>query len=497
MRNVLKLLRAHPLLVFFALLGVVYAIFGDSLPDVDIEKILEDLSASLGKWTYLLVGLLAFLETGAFVGLVFPGETAVIVGGVVAGQGEISIVLLIAIVWTAAWAGDTVSFFIGRRLGRGFILKHGPRVRITHERFAQVERYFERHGGKTILVGRFLGLIRALAPFIAGSSGMAYRAFLPYSVLGTGLWAGTFSVLGYALAGSLDKAGEIAGRGTLLFGSVVVTTVAVVVVVRYMRVEANRHMLAQRLEGTRVGRPVVALGRRIEPQARFLWRRITPGGLGLEFTSVMAMLSVSLFIVVGYGLIVEDKPGPTAGDKRAFEIVDELRSDAFTDVAKVVTEFGSGEVTLAVALLAAIGLGVAGRRMELAVLVAATVLVHIAVPSLKELLDRPRPPGGLVDASGAAWPSGHATYAILYPWLAMTAALRLRPGAVWGTALITAGFTLAAAIGLSRVYLGVHFLSDVSGGAALGVALFALCMGIALVVSHFRKDDRRDDAPGS
>ena len=138
-----------------------------------------DLSERLGAWTYLLVGLLAFLETGAFVGLIFPGETAVILGGAVAGQGETSIVITIAIVWFCAWAGDTTSFFIGRRLGREFILKHGRKVRITPERFEQVERFFQRHGGKTILVGRFIGLVRALAPFIAGSSGMQYRALRP------------------------------------------------------------------------------------------------------------------------------------------------------------------------------------------------------------------------------------------------------------------------------------------------------------------------------
>ena len=62
-------------------------------------------------------------------------------------------------------------------------------MKITEERLEQVERYFDRHGGKTILIGRFIGLVRALAPFIAGSSGMPYRRFVPYSIVGTGLWA--------------------------------------------------------------------------------------------------------------------------------------------------------------------------------------------------------------------------------------------------------------------------------------------------------------------
>src|SRR5918998_1420532 len=98
--------------------------------------------------------VLAFLETGAFVGLVAPGETVVIAGGVVAGQGEIELLPLIGIVWACAVLGDTTSFYIGRRLGRPFLERHGPRVKITEERLQQVESYLQRHGGKTILIGR-------------------------------------------------------------------------------------------------------------------------------------------------------------------------------------------------------------------------------------------------------------------------------------------------------------------------------------------------------
>ena len=113
-----------------------------------------------------------------------------LLGGAVAGQGAIDIYLLIAIAWFCGLGGDTTSFFIGRRLGREFVLANGPRFGISHERFEQVEDYFARHGGKTIFIGRFIGLVRAFAPFIAGSSGMRYRAFVPYSILGTGLWVG-------------------------------------------------------------------------------------------------------------------------------------------------------------------------------------------------------------------------------------------------------------------------------------------------------------------
>jgi undecaprenyl-diphosphatase len=486
----LRKLVSHPLILLVAVVAIAYLLFGDRLPEIDVEHILQELAQGLGKWTYLLAGVLAFLETGAFVGLVFPGETAVIVAGTIAGQGETSLVLTIAIVWFAAWAGDSVSFWVGRRLGRGFVLRHGPRVRITHERFAQVEDYFQRHGGKTILIGRFLGLVRALAPFIAGSSGMRYPAFLPYSVLGTGLWAATFSVLGYVLAGSLERAGEIAGRGTFLFGTVVVTIIVVVVSVRFLREERNRERAVRWMEEHAATRPLVALGRRVEPQARFLWNRLTPGGLGLEFTTAMAVLAVALFVVVGYASIVDGDPGPTAGDRTAQDIALDLRAGWLTDVSKVITALGSAPVTLLVTLAAAVVFGLTRRWAELVVTLVAVGLTFVSVWELKDFLGRPRPEDALISENGNAFPSGHAAHSVIYPWLALTFVVRVRRGLANATAIVVAGALLAGAIGLSRVYLGVHYLSDVNGGWALGVAWFALCAGVALVVAHFRNNQR-------
>jgi undecaprenyl-diphosphatase len=480
--------RSRSRLIVIAVIVIAAVIaFQKFAPDINVEQLLEDISAKLGDWTYVLVGGLAFLETGAFVGLVFPGETAVILGGAVAGQGETSIVITIAIVWFCAWAGDTTSFFIGSHLGRDFVLRHGPKVRITHERFEQVESYFARHGGKTILIGRFIGLVRALAPFIAGSSGMRYRAFVPYSVLGTGLWAAAFCLLGYFLSQSIDKATAIAGKGALVFAVLVGVTVAVVLASRYLREPDNRARLATRLEAT----PVL---RRLLPQLRFTWRRLTPGGLGLEFTTLIATLSVALFVLIGYGLLVSGDGGPTPGDSQAIDIVDSLRTAWLTDVAKVITALGSTAVLVPLTVLSAAVLAWRRRWPEFAVLLAAVVIMLIAVPVIKELVDRPRPGGGLVDAPGAAYPSGHAAHSVFYAWLALTVAVRVRPGWRYGTALVATGVALTALVGLSRVYLGVHYLSDVSGGWGLGVSCFAGCAAIAMVVTHLR-NMRHNQAP--
>src|SRR3954465_12395289 len=220
--------------------AVGYFFLSRELGSLDLQNLLEDISDTLGAWTYLLVGLFAFAETGAFVGLVVPGETVMLLGGAVAGQGAIDIYLLIAIAWFAAWLGDTTSFFLGRKLGRSFVLDHGPRVGISHERFEKGGDFFGRHGGKTIFIGRFISLVRAFAPFIAGSSGMRYRAFVPYSILGTGLWASAHILVGYFFSRSIESAAKYAGKGAFLLATAIVVVVVVVTLVRHFRVEENR-----------------------------------------------------------------------------------------------------------------------------------------------------------------------------------------------------------------------------------------------------------------
>lgn len=467
-----------------------YFLISRVVPHDELQQLLEDVSNTLGSWTYLLAGIFAFVETGAFVGLVVPGETVMLVCGAVAGQGAIDLYILIAIAWFAAWAGDTTSFLIGRRLGRGFLLRHGARVGITHERFEQVEDYFARHGGKTIFLGRFIGLVRALAPFIAGSSGMRYRVFLPYSILGAGILNTAVILLGYAFSRSVDTAAQYAGRGAFLLGTLIVLVAGSVYLYRRLRVEENRRAAVRWMEDRPMARWLVVLVRRFQPQLRFLWDRVTPGGtFGLEFTSLMAILAVSGFVLVAYTAIVSGDPGPTPGDMTAVDVVESLRTAWLVDAAKLVTALGSLAVVLPLAALSAALLAVRRRWAELGVVVVGFGLTYLGVHEIKDAVDRPRPDGGLVDASGSSFPSAHAAYSTFYVCLAVTIVMRLRAGMTRGAAVVAVGIALTAVVGLSRVYLGVHYLSDVNAGWALSAAAFSLCAAVALTVSTLRSSD--------
>jgi membrane protein DedA with SNARE-associated domain/membrane-associated phospholipid phosphatase len=472
------------LLAILLVAGVALFFVERQIGSLDLQQLLEDVSEALGDWTYALVGAFAFLETGAFVGLVVPGETVILLGGAVAGQGETSIELTIAIVWVCAWLGDTTSFFIGRRLGRDFILRHGPRFRITPERFAQVEGYFQRYGGRTILIGRFIGLVRALAPFTAGSSGMTYTAFAPYSILGTGAWAATFALIGYFASQSLNQAKDAVGKGLFFFAVVVGLIVGIVMLVRFLRVRENRVRAVERMDSIGALRPVLALARRLRPQALFLWHRLTPGSLGLEFTALMAALAVGTFALVAYAITFSSNPGPTPGDTAALDFARDIQMGWLTDVAEFVSGLGGSAVVVPVTVLGALVLGARRHWTELAVLLIAMAIIYVGVDAIKAATDRPRPPDPLVGTDGSAYPSGHAAHAVVYAWLALTATVRLRPARAGASAMIAAGIALTALIGLSRVYLRAHWLSDVLGGWGLGVAAFSLCAGVAMLVTH-------------
>ena len=146
----------------------------------DPQGQIERSGDALGGWAYLVVAGMAFFETGAppFT-VVFPGEWGVAFGGLLARRGEIELVPLVLVVWAASLLGDSWSFYLGRRFGRAYLMRHGTRVGVTHERLEALDGFFARWGAATVAVGRLVPFARPLVPLLAGASGWPYRRFLP------------------------------------------------------------------------------------------------------------------------------------------------------------------------------------------------------------------------------------------------------------------------------------------------------------------------------
>jgi len=164
-------------------------------------------SSGLG---YLLPALIG-LES---MGVPSPGETALVLAAVLAGQGKLNIWLVILIAAASAITGDNIGFLLGRRFGREVLIARGP----FHERRAKLiaigDRFFEKHGAKTVFIGRWLALIRFATAWLAGINGMRMRVFFAWNAISGILWALTYGLVGYyggdAVAHIFERAGVVA-----------------------------------------------------------------------------------------------------------------------------------------------------------------------------------------------------------------------------------------------------------------------------------------------
>jgi membrane-associated protein len=183
-----------------------------------------------GELAYAVIGVLAFTEAAAFLGLFVPGELAVLVGGGLASQGRVSLPVLVAVVAVAAVAGDSAGYEIGRRHGRR-LLAWAPVAGRVGGHAEAAEAYLATRGGWLVFAGRWTGILRAVVPGIAGMMRMPYRTFLAWNVAGGVAWAAVFVTLGYLAGSQIER---VAGWSAAV-GVAVAAGLAVVLVARWHR----------------------------------------------------------------------------------------------------------------------------------------------------------------------------------------------------------------------------------------------------------------------
>ena len=165
----------------------------DFILNIDVH--LGQIIATYGAVTYFILFLIIFMETGLVFTPFLPGDSLLFAAGAFAALNSLNIYLLLVVLTLAAILGETVNYWIGHFFGKR-IVAH-PRIPIDEEHIRETQRFFNRHGGKTIIIGRFMPFVRTFAPFVAGIGGMKYGAFVTYNILGGILWVGTATVAGY------------------------------------------------------------------------------------------------------------------------------------------------------------------------------------------------------------------------------------------------------------------------------------------------------------
>ena len=163
-----------------------------------LDKYLQLLTTEYGLWVYGILFLIIFCETGLIILPFLPGDSLLFVAGTLAGAGLLDPFVLSALLIIAAILGDTVNYSIGRKMGPAVFKRPDARF-FKQSHLLKTQRFYEKHGGKTIVIARFVPIIRTFAPFIAGIGSMQYSRFIAYNVSGAVLWVISLVTAGYFL----------------------------------------------------------------------------------------------------------------------------------------------------------------------------------------------------------------------------------------------------------------------------------------------------------
>lgn len=430
-----------------------------------LDQILPSL-ASLGVWTYWVIGFAALLEAWFVTGVVIPGTLVVDAGGILVQQGVIDFFDLAWFVAIGSIIGGEIGYWTGRLARRGLAERSWFTRSTTYRR---AETLFQHYGGPAMVLGRFLGPVSGLVPLAAALSGMARRRFAFWNVISSIPFALAHVAIGYFLGDVFTRFGpmltRIAALGIGVFAALALIWWLVIRIERMMPVLVS------------VGRSVVrAVGETPEVAAwsgrhpgvtQFAARRFETGRVsGLPATFLGIIFSYILLVWAGgvFDFLTADPI--VQADERIAALVHTFWTPGALRLAAHVTALGDSQVVLPLGILA-VGWLVLRDRRDLAVGLAVSVAGNaVTVMALKALFDRPRPALAYFAETTNSFPSGHAAISIAFWGMLFYALWRTRRLGLVSASLAAA--TVAFAIGVSRIYLIEHYMTDVANGWLVG-----------------------------
>jgi undecaprenyl-diphosphatase len=457
---------------------------------------LDVVSQWVAQYGYVLIALFLFVE-GA--GVPVPGETVLVTAAALAGRGTLSIAGVMVASWIGTVLGGQAGYWIGLRGGSAFVTRHGRWVGLNDKRLEKTNRFFDQHGAKTLLLGRFVAFVRSFVGIFAGISRMPLGRFSLYNALGGAIWIATFSVVGYAFGRNLPRLVHYIGRVSLLLATLIAIIAAVIFLWRWF--EKNQATVVASLDERfeqASSTPRMTAMHATNPTA---WRLRT--GKFAQSEYLVLHLSIGFFVslaVIGiFASITEglvDSSPLTRFDVVVAERLRESAAPAALRTFEFLSRLGSrGAMTL---LLFGGGFVYAFRRkgLELAGWCAAFIGGSLLDAALRFVVRRSELPFAdivLLDW-GTGLASGHLLGVLVgYGMLAYLICSFIRNAAA-RTLIVMLAIALVSAIAISRLYLGQHYLSDASAGAAAGLLWLTTCVS-GIEIARQRHWQRYDASP--